>query len=422
MSSPYHRFVATLEKAAAYTDVPEALVKRIGAPERSVTVSIPVKLETGKWELYTGFRVQHNSARGPYKGGIRYHPQVSLDEVSALAAWMSMKTAVVDIPLGGGKGGIVVDPHRLTLDELEALTRGFTRRIFRDIGPFVDIPAPDVNTDSRIMDWIADEYGKLTGLPTGAVVTGKSISAGGSEGRDTATARGGFFVLEAYLKEHGDDYQGKRVAIQGFGNAGANFAKLVAAAGAKVVAASDTTAALYLEDGLPVFDLARYKAEGGHFADMSGDFEKIEPLDVLASDVDILAPSALEDQIDAGVARKIRAHYVVELANGPVGTEGDAELERMNVVVLPDILANAGGVVVSYFEWLQNVSLERWSANQVNLRLAEVMHSAFESVSGIKRRKDVSFRIAAYCLAIERIATAIREGGVRLPDTHPLHV
>jgi len=421
MSSPYDRFLTTLQTAGSYVDVPPDLLTRIGVPERTLTVSIPLKRETGSWELYTGYRVQHNSARGPYKGGIRFHPQVSLDEVKALAAWMSVKTAVVDIPLGGGKGGIIVDPHQLTLHELEELTRGFARAIYRDIGPFTDVPAPDVNTDSRIMDWLADEYGKLTGMPTAAVVTGKSIAAGGSVGRDTATAQGGFYVLEASLREHGESFEGKRVAIQGFGNAGANFAKLVVEAGAKVVAVSDSTAGLALDSGLPVFDLAQYKAEGGRFADMNGEFQHIDPLEVLGFDVDILAPSALEDQIDGDVARRVKARYVVELANGPTSTDGDLELERRNVTVLPDILANAGGVVVSYFEWLQNVSFERWSATQVNQRLGDVMHKAFEAVSAVRNEKRVSCRLACYCLAIERIAKATRQGSVPVHGRHLQH-
>jgi glutamate dehydrogenase (NAD(P)+) len=409
LTNPYQHFLATLDLAGRYVNVPEAVLRRIGTPERVHTVSVPLKRTSGEWETYTGYRVQHNSARGPYKGGIRFHPQVNLDEVMALAAWMSVKTAVVDIPLGGGKGGIAVDPHKLNQSELEALTRSYTERIHRDIGPFVDIPAPDVNTDSKIMDWLANEYGKLTGLPTPAVVTGKSIGAGGSEGRATATAQGGFFVLEAALNQRGERLEGKTVAIQGFGNAGANFAKMVSQAGAKVVAVSDSTAAIALPDGLPVFELARFKAEGGRFVDCVGEFKRIEAFDLLTHDVDILAPSALEDQLTEEVATEIKARYILELANGPTTTEADYVLERRNAVVLPDILANAGGVVVSYFEWLQNISLERWSATQVKVQLAEVMQRAFESVSKIKTEKGISYRLAAYCLAIDRIASAMTE-------------
>jgi glutamate dehydrogenase/glutamate dehydrogenase (NAD(P)+) len=417
MISPYQHFLATLNTAGSHLNVSESLLKRIGTPERVHTVSVPLRRTSGDVEIATGYRVQHNSARGPYKGGIRYHPQVSLDEVMALAAWMSVKTAVVDLPLGGGKGGIAVDPHQLDQSELESLTRTYTERIHRDIGPFVDIPAPDVNTDSKIMDWLANEYGKLTGLPTPAVVTGKSIAAGGSEGRDTATAQGGFFVLEAALKRNRETLEGKSVAIQGFGNAGANFAKLASQAGAKVTAVSDSSASIGLDGGLPVFELARLKAEGGRFADCDGDFRRLSPEEFLTAEVDILVPSALEDQLSGEIAPDIKARYVLELANGPTTTEADVELERRDVIVLPDILANAGGVVVSYFEWLQNVSLERWNAAQVRVQLAEVMQAAFDSVFEIKTEKAISYRLAAYCLAIERIASAMTDRPIQA--AHP---
>jgi glutamate dehydrogenase/leucine dehydrogenase len=407
VNNPYEIFTSTLELAAGKMNIPPAMVKRIATPEKIVKVAIPLKRDNGTWELYIGFRVQHNSARGPYKGGIRYHPQVSLDEVMALASWMSMKTAVVNIPLGGGKGGIIVDPKTLSETELEQLTRNYTQRIYRDIGPFVDVPAPDVNTDSRIMDWIANEYGKLTGLPTPAVVTGKSIAGGGSAGRDTATAQGGFYVLESAMKELGESLAGKRVAIQGFGNAGANFAKLVVEAGAIVVAASDSTAALACETGLPASELMAWKTEGGRFDQKYGQFQKIDMADVLTYDADILAPSALEDQLTGEVAPHIKARYIVELANGPTTPEADADLDSRGVVVLPDILANAGGVVVSYFEWVQNVTLDSWNAAEVRTKLADVMHKAFEDVSAVKNAKGMSYRLAAYCLAIDRIAKAI---------------
>jgi glutamate dehydrogenase/leucine dehydrogenase len=409
MNNPYRQFLTTLDVAAGFTNISPALVERIGSPERTVTVSIPLKRSSGEWELYTGFRVQHNSLRGPYKGGLRYHPRVSLDEVTALAAWMTMKTAVVDIPMGGGKGGIVVDPKLLDAVELEGLTRGYVQKIYRDIGPWVDIPAPDVNTTPRMMDWIANEYGKLTGLPTPAVVTGKSIPAGGSEGRDTATAQGGLFVLLELLKSEGQQLEGKRIAIQGFGNAGAHFARLATAQGAAVVAASDSTAGLVAEDGLPVAELARLKAEGGRFADLAG-YKHIDPYELLTHDVDILVPAALENQLDEAVAARVMAHFVVELANGPTTARGDAELEGKGTIVLPDILANAGGVVVSYFEWLQNVTLQRWSASQVQHQLAQTMSRAFESVSHVRDTRRVSLRLAAYRLALDRLATAVREG------------
>jgi glutamate dehydrogenase/leucine dehydrogenase len=406
MDSPYERFLAIVDAVSACADVDPAQIEQIKTPERIHTVAIPLRRENGRNELYIGYRVQHSSARGPYKGGIRYHPQVSLDEVMALAAWMSIKTAVVNIPLGGGKGGITVNPRDLSTTELERLTRAYTERICRDIGPRVDIPAPDVNTDSRTMDWLADEYGRLTGTFSPAVTTGKSIAKGGSEGRDTATAQGGFDVLSAVLADAGESLAGKRVAIQGFGNAGANAARLVTAAGALVVAASDSTAALADDKGLPVQKLVHFKAEGGSFAHLEDAGARIEPGDVLSYDADVLIPSALEGQITAENAPLIRARYILELANGPTTPEADVLLHTHGVMVLPDILANAGGVVVSYFEWRQNLLGEHWSRETVNRDLHEIMTTAYGHVASTAQRLDLSFRLAAYCVALERIAAA----------------
>lgn len=418
MDTPYDRFLATLEAAAKHLEISKTMIDFIGKPERTHIVNIPLHRDDDSWEVYTGYRVQHNSARGPYKGGIRYHPQVNLEEVKALSAWMTIKTAVVDIPMGGGKGGITVDPHSLSPTELEMLTRGYTQKIYRNIGPYVDVPAPDVNTNSKIMDWLANEYGRLTGLPTPAVVTGKSLVGGGSEGRDTATAQGGFYVLLAALGLTNDTLTNKRVAIQGFGNAGANFAKLAVGAGAKVVAASDTKGAIASEAGLPVFELIQFKAEGGHLIDFSKQFQGIDAEEVLTIPSEVLVPAALEGQITPEVAQKVTAKYVLELANGPTTPEADLVLENRDIVVLPDILANAGGVVVSYLEWLQNVTLDRWNINQVNNELEEVMNRAFRAVSDVKTSKGISYRLAAYCVALERIVEAIKQGS-RWIDTSP---
>ena len=406
MDSPYGRFLTIVDEVAGCAAVDGAELERIKVPERIHTVAIPLRRDDGRVELYTGYRVQHSSARGPYKGGIRYHPQVCLDEVMALAAWMSIKTAVVDIPMGGGKGGIAVDPRRLTTGELERLTRSYTERIYRDIGPEVDIPAPDVNTTSQTMDWLADEYGRLTGRQQPAVVTGKSIAQGGSQGRDTATAQGGFDVLQAVLADRGEQLAGMRVAIQGFGNAGATAARLVSEAGARVVAVSDSSAALVDERGLPVQRLVHYKAEGGRFADLDDSIRRIDQEALLGWEVDILIPAALEGQITAQNAGAITGRYVVELANGPTTPEADGVLERRGVTVLPDILANAGGVVVSYFEWLQNRQNERWSREDVNRRLGEVMERAYARVARTATEQTVSLRLAAYCVAVQRIAAA----------------
>ena len=410
--SAYERFVAVVESAASVAGITDAeLLQRIKTPERIHEVSVPVKMDDGTERLFTGYRVEHSSARGPYKGGIRYHPNVSLDEVKALAGWMAIKTAVADIPMGGGKGGIKVNPRQLSVHELEALTRAYTDLIVRDIGPTVDIPAPDVNTDSQTMDWLADEYERVTGVPGGAVVTGKSIAHGGSLGRDTATAQGGFDVLEAALAAAGDTLKGKTVAIQGFGNAGANAALLLTRAGAKVVAVSDSTASLIDHAGMDVEALIAYKSQGGIFADMQGAVRGVTDLP-LFEPVDVVVPAALETQITAANADKVRARWIVELANGPTTPEADAILERRGITVFPDILANAGGVVVSYFEWEQNMHSEKWPIELVEARLSVTMRRAFETVTELATEKKVSLRVAAYAIALQRIASAIR--GVRL--------
>ncbi len=406
----YQHFIDTVDAASAVAGIDDApLLERIKTPERIHQVSIPLVRDDGRKELYTGFRVQHNSARGPYKGGIRYHPNVCLDEVKALAGWMTIKTAVVDIPLGGGKGGITVDPGSLSVRELEGLARAYTERIWRVIGPEIDIPAPDVNTDSQTMDWIADEFARLSGSPAPGVITGKSLAHGGSLGRDTATAQGGFDVLEALFAKSGDAMRGKRVAVQGFGNAGANAALLFEQAGASTVVASDSTAAVFSKVGLPVQELVRFKAEGGRFADLTG-YDK-KPSDApLFEPVDILVPAALENQITAANAEQVKARWVLELANGPTTPEADEILEKRGIVVLPDILANAGGVVVSYFEWVQNMHSEKWMIEEVQARLAVTMRRAYEAVQTLSTRRNVSLRLAAYAIAIDRIAGAIRAG------------
>ena len=406
--SAYARFAAIVDRASQLAGITDpVLLERIKTPERIHEVSIPVTLDDGKQKLFTGYRVEHSSARGPYKGGIRYHPNVSLDEVKALAGWMTIKTAVVDIPMGGGKGGIKVDPHKLSVHELEALTRAYTDMIARDIGPDVDIPAPDVNTDSQTMDWLSDEYEKVTGIAGGAVVTGKSLGHGGSLGRDTATAQGGFEVLEAALKSAGQTFAGKKVAIQGFGNAGANAAVLVTRAGALVTAVSDSTAAVIDPNGLDVDALVSFKERGGSFVDRVS-VKKVSPEQPLFEPVDILIPAALEGQITASNAERVQAPWILELANGPTTPEADVILEARGITVLPDILANAGGVVVSYFEWLQNKHSERWLREEVEARLAVTMRRAFEAVGKLAAEQHVSLRLAAYAIALNRVAMAIR--------------
>lgn len=403
----FDRFLATVESAANVAGITDPFVlERIKVPERIHEVSVPVTLDGGNQQLFTAYRVQYSSARGPYKGGIRYHPNVCLDEVKALAGWMSIKTAVVDIPMGGGKGGIKVDPRKMSVNELESLTRAYTERIWRDIGPEVDIPAPDVNTDSQTMDWLADEYERLAGVHGGAVVTGKSIAHGGSLGRDTATAQGGYDVLEAALQAKGETLTDKTVAIQGFGNAGANAALLLAQAGARIVAVSDSTASLGAPYGLAVGELKDFKERGGSFAQFPM-FEKGPADSPLFEPVDIIVPAALEGQITGANAERVKARWVLELANGPTTPEADAILEARGITVLPDILANAGGVVVSYFEWAQNMHAERWVREEVEARLSVTMRRAFENVTALADRKAASLRVAAYAIALERIVAAM---------------
>jgi glutamate dehydrogenase/leucine dehydrogenase len=407
----FDRFSRTVDAAAAIAGLRDAaLLERIKTPERVHEVSIPILRDDGSETIFTGYRVQHSSARGPYKGGIRYHPNVTLDEVKALAGWMSIKTAVVDIPLGGGKGGITVDPRRLSKRELEALTRSYMERIWRVIGPQIDIPAPDVNTNSQTMDWLADEYARLSKGNAPGVVTGKSIAHGGSAGRDTATAQGGFEVLHAALGATGENIHDTTVAIQGFGNAGANAAVLLSAAGARVVAASDSTAAVAAPDGLPVAELVAYKSKGGSFADLAH-YDLKAADEPLYAEADILVPAALEGQITAANADRVKARWILELANGPTTPEADAMLERRRVQVLPDILANAGGVVVSYYEWVQNLHSEKWLREEVEARLAMTMRRAYERVAELATFKRASYRLAAYVIAIERIAAALKSQG-----------
>jgi len=405
--SAYERFCSLVDAAAADAGITDTgLIARIKRPERIHTVAIPLRRDDGRQEIYTGYRVQHSSARGPYKGGIRYHPQVDLDEVMALAGWMTIKTAVVDIPMGGGKGGIIVDPHNLSPRELESLTRGYMDLIWHDIGPQLDVPAPDVNTNSQTMDWLADEFARLTKTDAPAVVTGKSLAHGGSAGRDTATAQGGFDVLDAALTAAGQSFAGKKVAIQGFGNAGSNAAQLLEHAGAIVVAASDSSATLVAAAGLPIQRLADHKAAGMSFASLA-EFTRLDPGAALFEPVDILVPAALEGQLTAENAGRVKARWVLELANGPTTSEADEILAAAGVTVLPDILANAGGVVVSYFEWVQNLNGERWTRPEVEARLAVTMRRAYDAVAELAARRGHGLRQAAYVIALQRLIDAM---------------
>jgi len=380
-------------------------------PERVLTVSVPVRMDDGRIHRFEGFRVQHSTARGPAKGGIRFHPQVSLDEVKALATWMTWKCAVVNIPFGGGKGGVTCDPKHMSLGELERMTRRYTSAILPLIGPAQDIPAPDVYTNSQTMAWIMDTYSMTKGYSISGVVTGKPISLGGSLGRNEATGRGVFYTVESaceHLKMH---LKGARIAVQGFGNAGSVAAQLFHEAGAKIVAVSDSTGCIYNRNGLNVPELIQMKSMCGH-VDGFPESEPIHPQDLIGVDCEILVPAALENMIREDNAGMVKARLVAEAANGPVTPAADRILQSKGVFLIPDILCNAGGVTVSYFEWVQDEQHLFWEAQDIYNRLERVMKTSFRDVLKIHVDRKVSMRIAANMLGIGRVAEAVQIRGI----------
>lgn len=380
-------------------------------PKRSLIVSIPIKMDDGSIKVFTGYRVQHNLTRGPAKGGIRYHPDVTLDEVKALAMLMTFKCAVVGIPFGGAKGGIVCDPKKMSEGELERLTRRYTSEIVSIIGPEKDIPAPDVNTNPKVMAWIMDTYSMDVGYSVPGVVTGKPVSIGGSLGRSAATARGVMYTIFNAAKALGFDPLSQRFVIQGFGNVGGNLARLLFQEGCRIIAVSDIEGGIYNPKGLDPIKVSKTLKEFGsviHFKDA----DKITNDELLTLNCDILVPAALEDQITEDNADKIKARLIAEAANGPTTPIADKILEDKGIFVIPDILANAGGVTVSYFEWVQGLQFYFWSEREVNLKLRDIMEKAFENVYRISREKKVSMRKAALMLAIERVAEATRIRGL----------
>jgi len=380
-------------------------------PRRALSLSLPVKMDDGSIRVFEGFRVQHSNARGPCKGGIRYHPNVTLDEVKALATWMTFKCAIVNIPFGGAKGGIVCDPHKLSKDELERLTRRYAYEISPIIGADRDIPAPDVYTDSQIMAWIMDTYSMTHGNSSPGVVTGKPTFLGGSFGRNEATARGCLFVIRSACEVTGVKLERATVAIQGFGNAGAIAAELLASSGATIVAVSDSRAGILNRGGLNIPALLTHKAKTGSVAGFP-DSDPITSDALLELHCDILVPAALENQITLENADRIKARIVAEAANGPTTPDADAILHQHGTMVIPDILANAGGVTVSYFEWVQDLQELFWDEDDVNRRLERVMVKAFADVHTTAKRHQVDMRTGAYILAIDRVATATRVRGI----------
>ncbi|HXD32533.1 MAG TPA: Glu/Leu/Phe/Val dehydrogenase [Pyrinomonadaceae bacterium] len=409
--NPFAIAKAQFNKAADYLNLDASLRNVLSSPKRQLIVSIPVKMDGGDVQVFEGYRVQHNIARGPAKGGIRYHPNVTLDEVKALASWMTWKCATVGIPYGGGKGGVICDPKRMSKSELERLTRRYAFEIAPIIGPDRDIPAPDVYTDEQTMAWIMDTISMVRGHTELGVVTGKPISLGGSQGRAEATARGCLYTLRAACKVKGIDLKGARVAVHGFGNAGANIARLVAADGAKVVAVADSKAGLYSENGLDIQAALRHKAETSSLAGFEG-AKAIAPEDVIGVDCDILLPSALENAITLSNVGQVKAKIIAELANGPTTPGADKVLFENGVFLIPDILANAGGVTVSYYEWVQDQNSFFWPENQINETLEQTMNTAFNSVHEKAEHYKTDMRTGAYILAVERVAEATSVRGI----------
>ena len=403
--NPYRIAQIQFDLAAEYLKLDPGVRQILRAPKRVLEVSIPTKLDNGQIKIFTGYRVQHNVARGPAKGGIRYHPGVTLDEVKALATWMTWKTATVNIPFGGGKGGVICDPKRMSKPELERMTRRYASEILPVIGPEQDIPAPDVYTDSQTMAWIMDTYSMTKGYSAMGVVTGKPMSIGGSEGRKEATARGCVVVVEEACKVKKMPLRGASIAIQGFGNAGSLAARLLAEKKARVIAISDSRGGVFNSRGIDPLKAARYKERSGTVVGMPGT-SRISNDDLLTMKCDILIPAALENVITLHNADQIKAKIVAEAGNGPTTPHADEILSRKGIFVIPDILANAGGVTVSYFEWAQDLQGFFWQVHEVNSKLEFVMRRAFNDVHETMRKFHVYPRAAAYILAVGRVADA----------------
>ncbi|MDA2913313.1 Glu/Leu/Phe/Val dehydrogenase [Acidobacteriia bacterium AH_259_A11_L15] len=403
--NPYVISQVQFDQAADHLKLDPGLREVLRRPKRQMVVSIPTKMDDGSIKVFEGYRVQHNIARGPAKGGIRYHPNVSLDEVKALAAWMAWKTAVVNIPFGGGKGGVICDSRRMSLGELERMTRRFVSEILPIIGPDRDIPAPDMYTDAQTMAWVMDTYSMTVGYSSLGVVTGKPVSLGGSEGRNEATARGCLFVAQEAGKVKRRPLKGATVAVQGFGNAGSIAARLFAEQKAKIIAVSDSRGGIVNPRGIDVAKAIRHKEKSGSVIGLAGT-SRIRNQEILELKCDILIPAALENVITADNANNIKAKIIVEAANGPVTPMADDILSRKGVFVVPDILANAGGVTVSYFEWVQDLQNFFWEENEVNNKLETIMKRAFHEVYETSRKYRVTMRVAAYILAVGRVADA----------------
>jgi glutamate dehydrogenase (NAD(P)+) len=402
-----------MEQARKTGNIDKRYFEIIKHPQRETKVYLPVEMDDGSVQIFEGWRVQHSNILGPFKGGIRYHQDVNLDEIRALATWMSLKCAVAGIPYGGAKGGVRVDPGTLSKQELKRLTRRYTYAIEPIIGPDSDIVAPDVNTDSQIMAWILDTYSMLKGKPCHGVVTGKPVELRGSKGRTSATGRGVVISAMLVLAEHGKTLAGISVAIQGFGNVGRHAAKIFSEKGAKVVAVSDVSGGVYKESGLNVEELSEYAKKGNLLTNYSADgVAHIDNREILTCACDVLVPAALENQIDEEIAQELKCKFIVEGANGPTTVAGDAVLGQRGITLLPDIFANSGGVIVSYFEWVQNIQELTWDRDQINVMLEDIMSRSFETILEEAEGCGCNLRIAAYIVAIRKLLYAEEIKGI----------
>ncbi len=408
MDNPFQNAQTQLEKVSKILKLDESVLNILKWPDRVLKFHVPVKMDDGSIKVFEGFRSQHNNARGPYKGGVRFHTNVSEDEVKALSTWMTWKCAVAGIPYGGGKGGIVVNPSELSVDELERLSRGFIQKISQIIGPDTDIPAPDMNTDGRIMGWFVDEYNKIVGKELNATFTGKPIAIGGSKGRDKATGLGAVYVLEAMAREFKFIPKETKIAVQGIGNVGYWFAKLAYDRGYKIVAISDSKGGVYDEKGFSPEKAVEYKKKNGSLKGFAKDISNEELLELK---VDIVVPAALENVITKENAVKIKSKYIIEAANGPVTPDADQILFKNGIMSIPDVLANSGGVTVSYFEWVQNRMGYYWSEKEVDEKLEVIMKAAFEASYNLMKKYKVDMRMGAYVLAVERVVEAMKIRG-----------
>lgn len=418
MKNPFENAMQQLQNAADVVEIGDGVLELLQKPQRIHEIAIPVKMDNGKLKTFRGYRVQYNNARGPYKGGIRFHPAVDIDEIKALSFWMAIKCAVVGLPYGGAKGGVEVNPKELSKRELQELSRGYVRGLYLEIGPSIDIPAPDVYTNEQVMGWMMDQYSLLKGYTSPGSFTGKPVEIGGITARATATARGGFTLLERIIEQSNKKPQETRIAIQGFGNAGYVFAQLAYDAGYKIVGVSDSRGAIVSKNGKCInpYKLLELKQEKGKiYCDKSvcdsTEYKEATNEELLVIDCDVLVPAAIENQITGENAADVKAKTIIELANGPTTPEADEILYKNNVVVVPDVLANAGGVTASYFEWSQNMQNTSWSESETNRKLAEIMIESYDGVYDVAKKYDIDYRKASFVLAIERITQAMEGRG-----------